>query len=103
MEIANEHLWMPGRGQMCDSGLRDNFRPLEPVNNTAVGLLRPPWESVWREERRAGGQALADSERLDRGRRSCKGDSEEADRVEGKPRMWVSWKPRRMPWEGGTV
>lgn len=23
-------------------------------------------------------------------------------RVEGKPRMWVSWKPRRMPWEGGT-
>ena len=49
---------MPRRGQRCDSGLRDNFRRLKPVNDTAVGLLRPPWESVWREERRAGDTGL---------------------------------------------
>lgn len=27
-----------GEERRCDSGLRDNFRCLEPVNDTAVGL-----------------------------------------------------------------
>ena len=67
MEVANEHLWMPGRGKRCVSVLRDNFRRLEPVNDTGVGLLRSfgracggrrgelearPWQTVrgWIEE-----------------------------------------------------
>lgn len=56
------------------------FRHLQIMDDTAVGILRCSCDRVWRELRKGlEGQALADVERWDRGKGSCKGDSEEAE------------------------
>lgn len=43
---------MPQGAQRYDSARRDGFWHLQPKDDTAVGILRSPWERMWRKEKR---------------------------------------------------